>query len=187
MHNSHTTTVWDPLVRIFHWTAVITFTFCYFTQEQNYEAHLLVGYVLLGITLIRVFWGFIGSRYARFSDFIYAPKKIICHLHALYMRKPHRYLGHNPAGGAMTMLLLIAILTITLSGIALDGAENRAGPLGDSTIFQHLSFIQSIHNISTNITLALIAIHLLGVTAQSLLSKENLVRAMITGRKIQKP
>jgi len=187
MNNRQTIKVWDPLVRLFHWGAVITFAICYFTQEQSYENHLLSGYILLGITFIRILWGFVGSSYARFSDFIYTPKKILCHLRSLLNCHPRRYLGHNPAGGAMIILLLFAIITITLSGIALDAAENRAGPLGDSSLFQYLSTLQMIHNISTNITLALIAIHLLGVATTSLLSKENLTRAMITGNKPREP
>lgn len=175
--------IWDPIVRIFHWSLVVAFFTCYFTQEEEYDLHLFAGYTIAGLVVVRIAWGFVGTRYARFSDFVCSPTTVYLHLKALLQRQVRHHIGHNPAGGAMVIFLLIAMITLTISGVALDAAENRAGPLGDTKLFFYLTPIQKTHDISTDITIALIALHILGVITQSLLSRENLVRAMITGRK----
>jgi len=175
--------VWDPLVRLFHWTLVFSFGVCYFTQEENYELHIWSGYVVLGALFVRLIWGFVGSRYARFRDFLYSPREIVSYLKQVLRGAPKRYLGHNPAGGAMILLLLIGCMVIGLSGIALDGAENRAGPLANFQLDRYLSHISRVHEISTYFTLAMVFIHVGGVILESKLHRENLIRAMITGRK----
>lgn len=177
------TKVWDPLVRLFHWTLVLTFSLCYFTQEESYELHIWSGYVVLGALLVRVIWGFVGSRYARFRDFLYSPRQIVSYLKQVLRGAPERYLGHNPAGGAMIFVLLIGCFIIGLSGIALDGAENRAGPLANFQVDRYLSNIRFVHEMSTYLTLAMVFIHVSGVILESKLHRENLIRAMITGRK----
>lgn len=183
MNDSKQVKVWDPLVRIFHWTLVAAFGVCYFTQEENYELHLWSGYIVLGAIVTRVLWGFIGTRYARFGNFVYSPANVIDYLRQLLRGTPKRYLGHNPAGGVMILLLLLGCLTIGISGVALDGAENRAGPLADYQVYRYLDVIEEIHELSTYLTLALVFLHIGGVIIESKLHRENLVRAMFTGRK----
>lgn len=179
--------VWDVMVRLFHWLLVVSFLVAYLTQERNYEPHLFSGYLVLGLLAIRILWGLVGPRHARFADFLYRPSIIATYLKAMASRNPPRYIGHNPAGGLMVIALLVTLFVICVSGVALDAAENRAGPLADTRLFYYTDTIIDIHVISTNIGIALITLHLLGVLYASLVHRENLVRAMITGRKAVKP
>lgn len=183
MQQSTQVKVWDPLVRVFHWTLVAAFGVCYFTQEENYELHLWSGYLVLGAIITRVLWGFIGTPYARFGSFVYSPAKVMDYLRQVLRGAPQRYLGHNPAGGAMILLLLLGCLVIGVSGVALDGAENRAGPLAEYQVYRYLDIIEEVHEWSTYLTLTLVFLHVGGVAIESKIHRENLVRAMITGRK----
>jgi cytochrome b len=132
---------------------------------------------------VRILWGFAGSRHARFADFVRGPRAVLAYLGALVRGAPPRSLGHNPAGGVMILLLLATLLTITLSGVALDAAENRAGPLADTTLFLYTDAIGAVHGWSTDVALALVLLHLLGVVHTGLVHRENLVWAMFTGDK----
>lgn len=123
-----TVKVWDPIVRIGHWTLVIAFFTAYFTEDEFMTQHIWAGYVVAGVVLFRIFWGFIGSEHARFKDFIYAPSTIITYLKSLAQRKPKHYLGHNPAGGIMVIALLASLCVTVYSGLALYAVEENAGP-----------------------------------------------------------
>ncbi len=175
--------VWDPLVRIFHWSLVLSFGVCYFTGEVEYETHQIAGYTVLGLILVRLVWGSIGTRNARFADFVVGPRRLGGYLAALVRGRAPRYLGHNPAGGAMVLALLGTLLAAGLSGVLLDGAENRAGPLGAYQLFLYTDLIGEVHRRATDLGLVLILFHLLGVMHASLSHRENLVRAMLTGHK----
>lgn len=183
MEQSKVLAIWDPLVRAFHWLLVIGYVLSYFTQVDRYGLHLIAGYSVLGLLVFRVLWGIVGSKHARFADFVRGPGEIFAYLGAFARAVPPRYLGHNPAGGAMIVALLCCLLVVAGSGIALDAAENRAGPLGHTMLFLYADRISGIHLLSTNVSLALIAVHITGVLVTSLFHKENLVGAMITGRK----
>lgn len=195
--------VWDPLVRIFHWSLVALFTIAYFTAEESESAHAIVGYAISGLLIFRITWGFLGTEHARFSDFIYSPREIAGYLKGLFRGNPRHYLGHNPAGGLMVLILLIALTATCVSGLKAYGAEGHgplAGHLLASTAYadggdddeSHANggedkegeeFWEEVHEVFVNITLFLIAIHIMGVVASSYLHKENLIKAMITGRK----
>lgn len=182
--NNHTLiAVWDPVIRLFHWSLVVAFFSSWLTQEEYYNLHLATGYVTLGLICLRIVWGIAGPRYARFTDFIYSPSSIFTYLKSLRDGYPKRFIGHNPAAGVMIMLMLIGLLVVTISGIALDGAENWSGPMAEMNLFRYTGLIQSIHVMSTDVLLALIVLHLMGVIYSSKVHRENLVRAMITGTK----
>lgn len=175
--------VWDLFVRVFHWSLVASFLAAYLTQEQDYERHLLAGYAVMGLILARIVWGLVGGRHARFSDFVREPFAVFGYLKAALRGQAPRFIGHNPAGGYMVILLLLGLAVVTASGVALDAAENRAGPLGHTRLFLCTDAIAQVHEISTNIMLGLIALHFLGVLHASWSHAENLVWAMLTGRK----
>ncbi len=175
--------VWDPLVRICHWSLVISFAVAWWSRQTHYEWHLVAGYVALALVGVRLAWGIFGSRHARFAGFVHPPGRVLVYLKSLRGDSRQRYLGHNPAGGFMVLLLLLDLSIVTGSGIALDGAENWSGPLAEMGLFRHTALIESIHATSTDLMLALIGLHLAGVVFMSLKQRENLVRAMITGRK----
>lgn len=175
--------IWDPLVRCAHWSLLGTFTIAYLTRTNDYEAHLVTGYVVMGLIIVRIIWGFVGPRHARYSDFICGPAPVYAYLRNLFRLTPPRYLGHNPAGAAMIIALIIVLAILSLSGVALDAAENRAGPLGATDLFLHRNQIAMVHTIATNATLILVTVHILGVAASSILHQENLILSMITGKK----
>ena len=108
MKQSGTIQVWDIAVRIFHWSLVLAYAIAWLTEDFE-EPHEIAGYVVLGLISFRVVWGFIGTKHARFSDFIYAPASIVQYLKSLLTTHPKHYLGHNPAGGAMIILLLLSL------------------------------------------------------------------------------
>jgi cytochrome b len=178
--------VWDQVVRIFHWTLVIGFSIAYVTEEDLLAIHTWVGYTVLGLLVIRIIWGFIGTKHARFSDFVFRPKTIIQFLRDTMVFKAKRYLGHNPAGGAMVILLMLSLLFTCITGLVVYAAEEQAGPLASLFSSTHSVWgdvAEEAHEFFANFTLLLVLFHVLGVIAESLIHKENLVSAMITGFK----
>lgn len=184
--------VWDPLVRVFHWTLVIGFFTAYFTEgeEETLFLHTWAGYTVAGLILVRVLWGFIGTRHARFRDFVFRPATIKAYLVDVLKLKPKRYLGHNPAGGAMIVLLLISLSLTAFFGMSLYAVDENAGPLAgwlgglgetQSEIWEDV--FKEVHEFFANFTLFLVITHVAGVIVESLLHRENLARAMVTGRK----
>ena len=180
--------VWDPLVRFFHWALVSAFAVAYITEDDFLTVHSWAGYLILALLFIRFIWGFIGTRYARFSDFFYKPEEIIQFLKDTMRLRARRYLGHNPAGGAMVFLLMFSLLMVTISGVLLLGAEEQAGPLAH-WFTQPESFwagaLEEVHEFFANFTLFLVFIHVAGVVVESLIHKENLVSAMVSGFKMK--
>ncbi len=178
--------VWDPLVRLFHWSLVLAFAVAYITQEDFLQIHVAAGYLVLGLVAFRLLWGLIGTRHARFSDFVYRPAVILAYLKDLLALRHRRYIGHNPAGGAMVVALLLALAATTFSGLLAYGAEEAGGPLAGLVAnagrsARHL--FEEVHEFFANFTLALVGLHVAGVAVESVLHRENLARAMVTGRK----
>ncbi|MFZ1641779.1 MAG: cytochrome b/b6 domain-containing protein [Candidatus Contendobacter sp.] len=189
-------TVWDRPVRLFHWTLVIAFTLAYFSQEGPFEdlldgkwlqiIHVWAGYTIAGLLLFRLFWGFMGSRHARFSDFVRGPRETLLYLRDVLTLRAPRHLGHNPAGGAMIIVLLLSLAITVGAGLALYGADKGLGPLAGLLVDSSddaIHFIEEIHEFFANFTVILVIGHLIGVIWESLLHRENLAHAMITGRK----
>lgn len=178
--------VWDPLIRFFHWALVSAFIIAYITEEDFLTIHSWAGYLILSLLCIRFLWGFIGTRYARFSDFAYSPTNIIQFLKDTLRLSAKRYLGHNPAGGAMVFLLMFSLLITTTSGVVLLGAEEHVGPVAhwfSQPESQWADVLEEVHEFFANFTLFLVFVHVAGVLIESLIHKENLVSAMITGFK----
>lgn len=190
MTDSSQIRVWDQLVRFFHWSLISAFFIAYVTEENLLTVHTLAGYLILLLISIRFVWGFIGTRYARFSNFVYSPGTVIQFLKDTMHLRAKRYLGHNPAGGAMVILLMVSLLVTTTSGILLLGVEEQAGPVAH-WFNQAGSFwsgiLEELHEFFANFTLLLVFIHVIGVIVESLIHKENLVSAMLTGFKPAKP
>ena len=178
--------VWDPLVRIFHWTLVSAFLVAYFTEDDLLDLHVYAGYLIGGLLVFRLIWGFVGSRYARFSDFVKPPREVWAYLKSILFQHPKRYLGHNPAGGAMVIALLASLLLTTVSGIAIYGAGESAGPLAASLAGVGdfwADVFEEIHEFFANATVALVVFHVLGVILAGRQHKENLIKSMVNGLK----
>jgi cytochrome b len=166
--------VWDPFVRIFHWTLVAAFVVAYFSHGGYLAAHRVAGYVLAALVLLRVVWGFAGSPHARFADFVVGPRALAAYLGAVLRAREPRHLGHNPAGGAMIVVLLILLAALCVTGVVLDTPR-----------FRDDSDFKEVHDLLTDVALVCIALHLVGVAHASWRHRENLVAAMISGRKRQ--
>lgn len=178
--------VWDLAVRCFHWLLVSCFFISYFTEEDWMDFHRWAGYIAFGLLCFRILWGFIGPRHALFNDFVYGPKRVFEYLRQVLQRKAERHLGHNPAGGAMIVALISCVMLVTLSGAALYGADAWEGPLAslmEGTSDANIALLKDIHEYLSHFTVLLVAIHIMGVVWESVLHRESLVRAMVTGRK----
>jgi cytochrome b len=164
--------VWDAPTRVFHWVQALCFLGAYLTSdsEKTRDIHVALGYILFGLIVFRLLWGFMGTRYAKFSSFAFGPSKIIGYLVALFKGKAEHFVGHNPVGSVAIWLLLSLGLTLGVTGVML---------LQDDVA----DIVEEIHGYATNAMLAVVAVHLLGVFMSSFLHKENLVRAMLTGFK----
>lgn len=175
--------VWDPLVRIFHWSLATFFFVAYLTEDELQTTHVYAGYAVALLVLFRIVWGFLGPRHARFRDFVTGPRSVARYLGQMATGRAPRHLGHNPAGAAMIVALIVALSLTAGSGMLLYGGDGL-GPLG-GIVSRGFSgeWLEEAHEFFANATLALVLLHVAGVVASSLAHRENLVRAMITGRK----
>ena len=178
--------VWDPLVRVGHWSLVVAFTVAYVTEDDLLTPHVWAGYVILGLVLLRILWGIVGTTHTRFSDLIYPPPVVLAYRKDHLRQRPARYLGHNPAGGLMIVALLLGLLSTSLTGLAAYAVEEDAGPLAGVLAGAPRWLAKALsetHEFFANLTLLLVALHVAGVLFGSWLHRENLIGAMITGRK----
>jgi cytochrome b len=205
--------VWDPIVRIGHWTLVIAFFTAYLTEDDFLTQHVWAGYVVGIVVCVRLLWGVVGTKHARFVDFVKSPALTLRYIVDLATNRAKRYIGHNPAAGAMVIALLISLSATVISGLMVYAIEENAGPLAslvadysaprplptltgvanaDADEYEDDDeredsasgeFWEEFHEIFANLTLLLVGLHIAGVLYSSYLHKENLIRGMITGRK----
>ncbi len=178
--------VWDLPVRVFHWLLVSCFIIDYVTEDDFMTLHVYAGYTIMGLVLFRLVWGIIGTKHARFSDFLTRPSVASAYLKSIAANSAQRYLGHNPAGAAMILALLASLLITCVTGLATYATEQSSGPLVEFMLTAP-NFIydaaEDMHEFFANATLVLVIFHVAGVVIASLSHKENLVLAMITGLK----
>jgi len=183
--------VWDLFVRVFHWTLVAGFFTAYLVEDEVLGLHVWAGYLVFSLVVLRIVWGFIGSKHARFADFVFGPGKVASYTKQVITFMATRHIGHNPAGGAMIIMLLLSVLMISFTGFVLYGAETQMGLSGDlasalGIVGEHSAeAIEELHEFFANLTLLLVFIHVGGVIFESFLHKESLVRSMFTGLKRQ--
>jgi cytochrome b len=216
MENKQFIKVWDIAIRVFHWALVVCFAIAFISSEESRKLHVIFGYSVLFLVLFRILYGFVGTRYARFSDFLYHPAQIGDYLKGLLIGRAKHYIGHNPAGGFMIFIMLLSLLFLTLTGLKAYGVEGH-GPLANHEIsFMTNAFADSddkenhdkhnnrerrsqkynrteknekdefweeVHEAIAYLTLFLVSIHIMGVLVSSLVHRENLIKAMITGHK----
>lgn len=188
--------VWDPLIRIGHWVLVAAFATAFPTQGEPQWLHAFAGYAIAATVAVRIVWGFVGPRRARFADFATGPSRVLAYLHDLVSGRAERHLGHSPAGGAMTLALLLALALTALSGMATLAVEEGEGPLAGIVTAENMSAwagndenhggagaFGEVHEVAANATLLLILLHLGGVLWASRAHGENLVLAMVKGLK----
>jgi cytochrome b len=168
--------VWDMPVRIFHWLLVICFAGAWLTSESErlQMIHYAFGYTACLLVIVRLVWGVIGTRYARFSQFLKSPKAVLEHFMAMLRRHPHHDVGHNPAGGLVMVALMLFILLIGLTGYL--SVKEFLG-----------SFSSEAHEILTSLAMTVVVLHILAAIVMSVLERQNLVKSMVTGKKYGMP
>lgn len=184
--NTNTVPVWDIFVRFFHWSLVLAFIVAYATEDDVLFLHVWAGYFVAILLLSRIIWGLIGSKYARFTDFVTSPRKAVRYVFDALCLRARRYIGHNPAGGLMIITLIGSLALTVISGMAIYAVAEHAGPLapvftGSGETLEE--FLEETHEFFANFALFLVFIHIVGVVLESLIHRENLVVAMINGKK----
>ncbi len=168
--------VWDIPTRVFHWLLAFSFTAAYLTSEsERYrDWHVMFGYTVAALIVFRLLWGIAGTRYARFSSFLFSPSRVLEYLRSLLSSSPKHYLGHNPAGAVAIFLLLGLAMLTAISGFA---------------TYQEIGgeWLEELHEGCAATMLAVVAVHIVGVVMSSLLHRENLVRSMFSGNKSGSP
>ncbi len=167
-----TVPVWDRFVRLFHWGLASLVLLAFLTTDDARWLHEFSGYAVLALIAARIVWGVIGTRHALFISFLAGPRAVLRYLALLRDGRAPRYLGHNPAGGAMIVALLGLLVIVAGSGW-----------LSETDAYFGVPWVDHLHHISAHLLLVLVGLHLVGVIASSWLHRENLVLAMITGRK----
>jgi cytochrome b len=164
--------VWDVPTRVFHWLLVFSFAGAWITAESERWRllHVTLGYTMAGLLVFRVIWGLVGTRHARFGDFVRGPRAVVRYLRAMLRGRPEHHIGHNPAGALAILALLLLGAGVVASGWA---AYNQVGG----------EWLEEAHEIASTLMLLVVGVHVAGVLLASRLHRENLVRAMITGRK----
>ena len=164
--------VWDLPVRIFHWSLVACFATAWLSSDDAEALHQWAGYLALGLVAIRTLWGFVGSRHARFSDFVPSPTDFCEYAGQALRGNEPRYLGHNPAAAVMILFLLSMIIFIGFSGWLMTTDMGW----GNDTL-------EEIHELAAELALTAVVVHVAAAIYESVHQRENLVRAMIDGYK----
>lgn len=177
--------VWDLPTRVFHWALAGLLLVCWFTGEDEGASliHRVSGEVIAGLIVFRVIWGFIGGEHARFRDFLKGPSAVARHLGELAHRRVEPTLGHNPLGGLSVLLLLASASFVVVTGLFSAGDEGPGGPLAGLFGWE----MSGLHEPAFRILQGVVLLHLAGVVLTSIASRDNLVKAMITGSKRRPP
>ncbi len=164
--------VWDPFVRVFHWTLVSCVLLNQFVLEEGETPHEWAGYLATALVVARIVWGFIGSRHARFSDFFPTPTRLVAHLRAMRSGVPEHHVGHNPLGALMMLLLMGLVLALGFTGW-LQGTDTYFGE----------EWLQELHEWLANGLLLSAGLHAASAIVMGRVERTRLVKAMFTGVK----
>ena len=177
--------VWDWTIRLFHWTLAGLVAALWWTAEENMmDWHQRAGLAVLGLLVFRIYWGVFGSRTAKFNQFIKGPRAILAYLGKLTQRPYKPAFGHNPVGALSVMALLVLLITQVVFGLfAVDVDGIESGPLARFVDFDRGRWFAEMHELTFNILMVFIILHLLAVAVYAVVLKTNLVRPMVTGRR----
>ena len=171
--------VWDILVRFTHWTVAAGIIANLFFTEDGSDLHVYVGYTVLGLVVVRLLWGLVGTRYARFTSFFPTPTRLKHHLSALSVRRvDEQHLGHNPLAAIMMLSLWAVIIGLGVTGYLME-----------TDIFSHIQLLgnkdvlEEIHELLANSLYLLVPLHIVAAIAMSYWQRQNLIKSMITGKK----
>lgn len=172
--------VWDIPTRLFHWTLLALVVLCWFTGEEEAQRnlHRTAGEAIAGLIVFRLVWGFVGGEHARFANFATGPGAVIAHVGDLFSGAPKRHLGHNPLGGVAVFLLLATTGAVVVTGL-FSSHDDFAGPLAGLWGLQ----LGEVHEVAFRVLQGVVVLHLLGIVIETVLARDPLVPAMITGAK----
>ena len=183
--------VWDPLIRVLHWTIVLSVGFAAWSGLVGggrwIMPHATVGIVIGIAVLTRLVWGFVGTGPARFREFLVGPVALLEHLREMATGRAERHLGHNPLGGWMIVWLLVFLTILGVTGLLVLGGEFKAGPAKALIAYSPAMVAHLVHRLAAWLLLALVALHIGGALFESFRTRENLVRSMVTGHKAALP
>ncbi|MDP4032649.1 MAG: cytochrome b/b6 domain-containing protein [Pseudorhodobacter sp.] len=183
--------VWDPLIRVLHWTIVLGVGFTAYTGlmlgARWITPHATVGIVIGIAVLTRLVWGFVGTGPARFAAFLVGPVKLLEHLREMAIGRAERHLGHNPLGGWMILALLAVLTVLGVTGLLVWGGEFKAGPAKAILAYSPAMVVHLVHRLAAYLLLGLVVLHIAGAVFESLRTRENLIHSMITGHKAAHP
>lgn len=165
--------LWDPLIRLFHWSLVFIFVANYFVNEKGEDWHQWLGYTAVAWLLIRFIWGFFGSRAARWSDFFPTPARLTAHIHALIRGDVYHRSGHSPLGGLVMIVMMLSVLALGTTGYMMQEID----------YFWGTEWVETLHGWIANSLLAWVVIHISATLFVSYRTKENLAWSMVTGKR----
>ncbi|MCX2546663.1 cytochrome b/b6 domain-containing protein [Pseudomonas sp. COW5] len=169
--------LWDPVVRVFHLSIAGVFAANYFFNEAGDDWHVWLGYYAMGWLLVRLVWGFVGPRSARWSDFWPTPSRLAAHARSLIAGRPEHRLGHSPIGALVMISMLLALLTVGVSGWAMEEVDALWGA----------DWPLQVHETAADALLALVIVHIAAALFESVQVRDNLPLSMLTGRRRRLP
>jgi cytochrome b/mono/diheme cytochrome c family protein len=168
--------VWDLAIRAFHWLLVVGVICAWFTGGTGSRFHELAGFAVASLLLFRIMWGFTGTTYARFGEFVHSPRTLSHYLVDIARNRAGRHIGHNPAGAYMIVALLVCLAVISMTGV-----------MQMTSRFFGVAWVEVAHHYAAIALISLVPLHLLGVLLSSWMHQENLIGAMVSGTKIAAP
>ncbi len=183
--------IWDAFVRAFHWLLTLAFAGAWLLGEFGpgiMTWHFYFGYAVLGLIALRLVWGFVGPKSARFRSYFYAPKVVVGYLRRVLKRSPSYWSGHNPVGGLYILLLLVVVGAIAVTGLFADPEDClNIGPLAKHVSIETSRKAIVWHGRLANLALAMVVFHIAAIAFYKIWKHEDLVRPMFTGRKLVRP
>ncbi|MGD8175302.1 cytochrome b/b6 domain-containing protein [Marinimicrobium sp. ARAG 43.8] len=169
----HSVTLWDPLIRVFHWSIAGIFVANYWLNEKGDDWHQWLGYTAAALIVLRVVWGFIGPRPARWSDFFPTPSRLKAHLAALLKGRDQHRMGHSALGALVMILMMLCFVGLATTGYMMEEIDR----------FWGVDWLEELHGLIANTLLTLVVLHLLAALFESVRLKENLPWSMVTGKR----
>ena len=181
-----TISVWDIPVRLFHWSLATSILMSFITAQiggNAMEWHKRIGYFVIGLILFRVVWGFVGSYHARFKNFVYAPATVINYAKNLFKKDSAHYVGHNPMGGLSVVALIASVGLQTVTGLFSNDDILLEGPYASMVSKAFSDQMTRLHQLNSDLILILVGLHLSAIVFYAMFKKEQLIEAMLTGKK----
>jgi cytochrome b len=181
----HVVYIWDVATRAFHWLLVACVTVALVTgfpaAENWMGVHRAAGYGVVCLLVFRLIWAFFGSEYSRLFAILRSARRAHSHIQGLMMLRPPHHLGHTPVGSIMIIALFLVLSALTITGLMVEGGEEKQGVFAAITSYRVGFAAKGIHGILALALMAMIAIHIVGVLVESWLQRVSLIRGMITG------